>query len=126
MRHWGQIELESKFRRAALASGLIEDPQWEYCMRLLRFRCATETQPVPSDVEDKLLRAILIEQGALTEYQAEQLSNGRVKLTLGPYIITEFIGQGGMGHVFKAIHKVMGRECAVELTMRPVRSSATC
>ena len=114
IRFWRQIELESKFRRAALASGLIEDPQWEYCMRLLRFRCATEPQPVPLEVEDKLLRAILIEQGALTEYQAEQLNNGRIKLTLGPYIITEFIGQGGMGHVFKAIHKVMGRECAVK------------
>ncbi len=83
-------------------------------MRLLRFRCATEPQPVLSEVEDRLLRAILIEQGALTEYQAEQLGQGRVKLTLGPYIITEFIGQGGMGHVFKAIHKVMGRECAVK------------
>ncbi len=106
--------MESKFRRAALASGLIADPQWEYCLRLLRFRCATEPQPVPSELEDKLLRAIFIEQGALTEYQAVQLSDGRVKLTLGPYIITEFIGQGGMGHVFKAIHKVMGRVCAVK------------
>lgn len=106
--------MESKFRRAALASGLIADAQWEYCLRLLRFRCATEPQPVPSEVEDKLLRAIFIEQGALTEYQAVQLSDGRVKLTLGPYIITDFIGQGGMGHVFKAIHKVMGRECAVK------------
>ena len=109
-----QIQLESKFRRAAQASGLIEAPQWEYCLRLYRFRCATEPQPLPTAVEDKLLRAILIEQGALTEYQAEQLSNGRIKLTLGPYVITEFIGQGGMGHVFKAIHKVMGRECAVK------------
>lgn len=106
--------MESKFRRAALASGLIADAQWEYCLRLLRFRCATELQPVPSELEDKLLRAIFIEQGALTEYQAVQLSDGRVKLTLGPYIITDFIGQGGMGHVFKAIHKVMGRECAVK------------
>ena len=83
-------------------------------MRLLRFRCATEPQPIPSELEDKLLRAIFIEQGALTEYQAVQLSDGRVKLTLGPYIITDFIGQGGMGHVFKAIHKVMGRVCAVK------------
>ncbi len=106
--------MESKFRRAALASGLIADAQWEYCLRLLRFRCATEPQPVPSELEDKLLRAIFVEQGALTEYQAVQLSDGRVKLTLGPYVITDFIGQGGMGHVFKAIHKVMGRECAVK------------
>ncbi len=83
-------------------------------MRLLRFRCAAEPQPISTELEDKLLRALLIEQGALTEYQAEQIGAGRVKLTLGPYIITEFIGQGGMGHVFKAIHKVMGRECAVK------------
>jgi eukaryotic-like serine/threonine-protein kinase len=106
--------LESKFRRAALASGLIADSQWEYCMRLLRFRCATEPQPVSIEVEDRLLRTLLIEQGALTEYQAEQLSIGQTKFTLGPYVITEFIAQGGMGHVFKAIHNVMGREVAVK------------
>lgn len=106
--------LESKFRRDVLASGLIAEAQWEYCMRLLRFRCAAEPQPVSSEVEDKLLRTLLIEQGALTEYQAEQISAGQRKLNLGPYIITDFIGQGGMGYVFKAIHKVMGRECAVK------------
>lgn len=83
-------------------------------MRLLRFRCATEPQPVSIEVEDRLLRTLLIEQGALTDYQAEQLSIGQTKFTLGPYVITEFIAQGGMGHVFKAIHKVMGREVAVK------------
>ena len=83
-------------------------------MRLLRFRCASEPQPVSVEVEDRLLRTLLIEQGALTEYQAEQLSIGQTKFTLGPYVITEFIAQGGMGHVFKAIHKVMGREVAVK------------
>jgi eukaryotic-like serine/threonine-protein kinase len=106
--------LESKFRRVALASGLIPEAQWEYCLRLLRFQCASEPQPVSIEIEDKLLRAILTEQGALTEYQAEQISTGRYKLTLGDYIITDFIGQGGMGHVFKAIHRFMGRECAVK------------
>jgi len=106
--------LESKFRKLALASGLIVDTQWEYCLRLLRFQCASEPQPVSIEVEDKLLRAILIEQGALTEYQAQQISDGRHKLNLGDYIITDFIGQGGMGHVFKAVHKFMGRECAVK------------
>ena len=83
-------------------------------MRLLRFRCATEPQPVSIEVEDRLLRTLLIEQGALTDYQAEQLSIGQTKFTLGPYVITEFIAQGGMGHVFKAIHNVMGREVAVK------------
>ncbi len=83
-------------------------------MRLLRFQCASQPQPVSIEVEDHLLRAILIEQGALTEYQAEQIGVGRSKFTLGEYIITDFIGQGGMGHVFKGVHKVMGRECALK------------
>ena len=83
-------------------------------MRLLRFRCANEPQPVPIEVEDRLLRGILVEQGALTEYQAEQLSDGKAKLTLGDYIVTDFIGQGGMGQVFKATHKMMGRVCAIK------------
>ncbi len=83
-------------------------------MRLLRYRCAAEPQPVSLEMEDKLLQTLLIEQGALTEYQAEMLSAGHRKLNLGPYIITEFIGQGGMGYVYKAIHKVMGRVCAVK------------
>ncbi|MEQ1826214.1 MAG: serine/threonine-protein kinase [Pirellula sp.] len=107
--------MDSIFRKAATASGLIESAQWEYCMRLLRFRCSTEPQPVSNQKQDELLRAILIEQGAITEYQAEQMCNGRYKFKLGPYIITDFIAQGGMGQVFKAIHHVMGRDCAVKV-----------
>ena len=98
-----------------MASGLIEPPQWEYCMRLLRFRCSTEPQPVSMQRQDELLHGILIEQGAVTEYQAAQMSNGRATFKLGPYIITDFIAQGGMGQVFKAVHGVMGRECAIKV-----------
>lgn len=107
--------MESIFRKAALASGLIKSPQWEYCMRLMRFRCTTELQPVSIEKQDELLRAILIEQGAVTEYQADQMANGKYQFKLGPYVITEFIAQGGMGQVFKAVHDVMGRECAVKV-----------
>ena len=98
-----------------MASGLIEPPQWEYCMRLLRFRCSTEGQTVSMERQDELLRAIFIEQGAITEYQAAQMSDGRYKFKLGPYVITDFIAQGGMGQVFKAVHHLMGRECAVKV-----------
>ncbi|MEZ6092423.1 MAG: serine/threonine-protein kinase, partial [Pirellulaceae bacterium] len=56
-----------------------------------------------------------VRQGLLTEYQSDQLKAGRTKLNLGPYIITDFIGQGGMGQVFKGVHNVMGRECAVKV-----------
>jgi serine/threonine protein kinase len=72
--------------------------------------------------EDRLLKAILLEQGALTKYQADQLMEGRHQLTLGPYIITDFIGQGGMGQVYKAVHQILGRECAVKVL--PLQKSA--
>lgn len=110
--------MESIFRKAANASGLIEQAQWDYCMRLMRFRCASEPQPVSVQRQDEVLRAILVEQGAITEYQAQQMSNGRYTFKLGPYVITDFIAQGGMGQVFKAIHHVMGRECAVKVIPR--------
>ncbi|MEO1615864.1 MAG: serine/threonine-protein kinase [Planctomycetota bacterium] len=65
--------------------------------------------------DDALIAATLIKSGLITEYQAQQMHAGRTKLTLGPYLITDWIGQGGMGQVFKAVHKVMGRECAVKV-----------
>ncbi len=64
---------------------------------------------------DEAISQVLIRRGYLTEYQSAQLMAGRTKLTLGPYLITEWIGQGGMGQVFKAVHRVMGRVCAVKV-----------
>lgn len=65
--------------------------------------------------DEKTVADKLVESGILTEYQAQQVLQGRSKLTIGPYLITDFIGQGGMGRVFKAIHQVMGRQCAVKV-----------
>src|SRR5207253_4820210 len=53
--------------------------------------------------------------GILTPYQAAQIKAGRTKFELGPYIVTDSLGQGGMGQVFKGIHRVMGRECAIKV-----------
>src|SRR6185295_5577554 len=33
----------------------------------------------------------------------------------GPYIITDYIGQGGMGQVWKGEHAMMGRESAIKV-----------
>ena len=68
-----------------------------------------------SEVDDEQLSAKLVELDVITSYQSEQLRAGRTKLNLGPYVITQFIGQGGMGQVYKAVHKMMGRECAVKV-----------
>ena len=66
-------------------------------------------------IDDKKLGEKLTEQGVISEYQADQLNAGRTKLNLGPYIITDWICQGGMGQVFKAVNEMMGRECAVKV-----------
>ncbi|MEZ6117855.1 MAG: protein kinase [Pirellulaceae bacterium] len=57
----------------------------------------------------------LVSQKVLTQYQAEQLKSGRTKLSLGPYVITDWLGQGGMGQVFVAMHSIMHREVAIKV-----------
>lgn len=68
-----------------------------------------------ADRSDESIARIMVRSGVLTQYQAAQLRGGRTKLNLGPYVITDWIAQGGMGQVFKAVHKVMGRQCAVKV-----------
>ncbi len=67
------------------------------------------------DFSDGELSEYLVDAKLLTQYQADQLSKGLTKLTLGPYVITDWIGQGGMGQVFKAEHNFMGREVAIKV-----------
>ena len=94
------------FREAAVRSGLVSVRKLEKVTELIK-----------SD-DDALVAATLVKSGVLTEYQSQQLLAGRTKLTLGPYKITDWIGQGGMGQVFKAVHNVMGRVCAVKVLPR--------
>jgi hypothetical protein len=67
---------------------------------------------------DRALADLLVAQGAITPFQAEQMLVGRRKLTLGQYKILDAIGQGGMGRVFKAEHVMMGREVAIKVLPR--------
>jgi eukaryotic-like serine/threonine-protein kinase len=115
------IPSDSVLAAAALASGLVQPNQLDYAYRVAKHRLAqlnmarNQGNTPTGEPSDALLAEILIEQDVLTLYQATQLSSGRTKLTLGPYLITDFVGQGGMGQVFKAVHKVMGRVCAVKV-----------
>src|SRR5262249_43367347 len=52
----------------------------------------------------------------LTKFQVEQVWQGKGKsLVLENYLLLEKIGQGGMGQVFKARHRVMERIVAVKV-----------
>lgn len=52
----------------------------------------------------------------LTKFQTQAVFQGKTKgLVLGNYVVLDKIGQGGMGHVYKAQHKRMERTVAVKV-----------
>src|SRR5262249_1149203 len=58
----------------------------------------------------------LIDRDWLTPYQVNQVFQGRGSdLVLGQYTLLERLGEGGMGKVFKARHRTMGRVVAMKL-----------
>ncbi|MGI9472653.1 MAG: serine/threonine protein kinase [Rubripirellula sp.] len=98
-----ETDTKLNFQQAVLRSGLIDQRRYRKVVEL----AGTE--------DEKVIAATLVKSGVITQYQSEQLQSGRTKFRLGPYLITEAIGQGGMGQVFKGVHEVMGRECAVKV-----------
>ena len=106
---------ENIFKTSAIASGLVTPAQMEYVQRLARHRLTAQGNSTGEIVPERLLADLLVEQSVITRYQSDQLCSGRTKISLGPYLITDWIGEGGMGRVYKAVHQVMGRECAVKV-----------
>src|SRR5262249_55065352 len=61
------------------------------------------------------LAQALVARGLLTAYQAEELLGGRGDgLGGGAYLLVDRIGEGGMGEVFRARHRVLKREVALK------------
>jgi serine/threonine protein kinase len=67
------------------------------------------------DDPDGLARE-MVRREWLTSYQAEQLLDGRVEgVVLGPYLLLDLLGEGGMGRVYKARHRLMNRVVALKV-----------
>ena len=101
------------FHEAAVASGLLTPEQLTSAIDLLQSNRGSVLPEITITIDE--LAAKIVDLGLLSRYQADQLKAGRTKLNLGPYIIEDWIGQGGMGQVFKARHNLMDREVAVKV-----------
>jgi serine/threonine protein kinase len=99
---------------AALASGLLSQQQVDDALAGLSARNA-DPAVMAALITDEVLGQRLVDLGYLNRWQVEQLKEGRTKFNLGPYRIVNAIGQGGMGHVFKAEHKLLGRIEAIKV-----------
>ena len=68
----------------------------------------------PSDARETATQ--MVRDGILTNFQAEQLLQGKWKrFTIGKYKVLERLGQGGMGAVYLCEHKLMRRRVAVKV-----------
>jgi serine/threonine protein kinase len=105
----------SVFRNSALLSGLVTADQLEQAVLTAGVTDSSRAPAIAAEIDDGRVANRLVEMNILTPYQATQIRAGRTKFTLGPYIVTDFIGQGGMGQVFKGVHQLMGRECAIKV-----------
>jgi putative heme-binding domain-containing protein len=71
-------------------------------------------QALPS--EPRKLAALLVRDGLLTAFQAEQFLQGKYKgFSLGGYRLIDRIGRGGTGKVYLAEHEVMRRRVALKV-----------
>jgi serine/threonine-protein kinase len=66
----------------------------------------------------------LVAEGVLTEYQARRVLDDNARgLGTDRYVILDSIGRGGMGRIYKARHRLMGRVVAVKVIAPAQRSS---
>jgi serine/threonine-protein kinase len=69
--------------------------------------------------EPPQLAQYLIEQGILTQFQADRLLQGKTQgFVLGPYIVMDALGSGSMGTVYRAQSKNDGKWYAVKVLPR--------
>src|SRR5580692_1335929 len=90
-------------------SGVVDEKRLDVHLDKLR---AASTLPG----EPAKLAGVLIVDGLLTRFQAEQIMLGKWRrFTIGKYKVLERLGSGGMGSVYLCEHKFMRRRVAVKV-----------
>ena len=103
----------SAFLRNLRASALLDEAQL----------AEIEQWPAAVASNDRTLAQELVTKGVLTRFQAEQILAGRTQgFIIGPYVVCDRIGAGGMGKVYKAIHRQMQRTVALKVLPRARRA----
>jgi serine/threonine protein kinase/WD40 repeat protein len=72
--------------------------------------------PEARDPDPRALGRVMLRRGWLTRYQINQVAQGRASdLIIGPYVVLDRLGEGGMGQVFRAQHRHMQRLVALKV-----------
>ena len=100
-------------------SGVVDENRLNAYVQQLRAAGSCPAEPTK-------LAGLMVRDGLLTFFQAEQLLAGKWKrFTVGKYRVLERIGSGGMGQVFLCEHKVMRRRVAVKVLPRNLARNKT-
>src|SRR5262245_21481345 len=98
-----------EFLELVRKSGVVDEKRLDTHMKGLR--AGGNLPPEPGK-----LAGILVRDGILTHFQAEQFLLGKWRrFTIGKYKVLERLGSGGMGSVYLCEHKFMRRRAAVKV-----------